>query len=183
MYIPYLITLEYFLVSGWKQKVKVEPVDIFLVVCNVVLTELAFEASKFLTLPESFNGWHLFSFFVLQDVYFYLVHYSLHHYNVGFHSIHHKRYGAFYAWYCHPFEQLLLNVGSVAIPFILVPNCRVVLLLIVVLQVYTSVNGHNCISVVGSNKQIALELHGGHHLDSKKRFGSIYLMDRIFSTY
>jgi len=116
---------------------------------------------------------NLLVFYILQDLYFYTVHRFLFHGILWkFHAKHHKiKINPADAWNATLVEHICLNLGSVVVPWLLFPNCNTVLYLLVMQQVYTSVNGHKEKSP-----------HSVHHR-YKKRYGSIYLFDRIFNTY
>lgn len=137
---------------------------------NLVLTELAYGLSRFFNIhKDEFDPFNLIYFFIIQDIYFYFVHKYLHKYSM--HYMHHTQFRPSCAWYADYREHLLLNVGSVGISYILFPNTNLVFHLIIYLQIYTSVNGHTR----GSK-------HHKHHLNSNKRYGSIYLIDYIANT-
>jgi len=179
-YIPFIITIIYFY---YAVKLSDLPDDspvltddlINKVMVNLLITELLY-----------FIGWmydpftytqlnivYLVLFFVAQDIYFYSVHRFLFHgalYNL--HSIHHNYINSYLAWYCSTLEHILLNVGSVVVAFWLFPNAEWLFTLLICLQTYTAVNGHTPNSP-----------HSVHHRFSNKRYGSIYLVDRLMKSF
>ncbi len=145
------------------------------VTINVLISELLYFIG-WLYDPFEYTGLsvkNLLMFFVTQDIYFYLVHKYIFHGPLWYlHHQHHNYINSYLAWYCSPIEQLLLNLGSVAFSFWLFPNAEWVLVAIICLQTYTSVNGHTPNSP-----------HSVHHRFPNKRFGSIYLVDRLMKSF
>lgn len=176
MYIPLYISLLYIYISVHLQSnnYAVKNKEVRIVAKNIIATELLWYLgySYILTYLPSFSLLNLILFFITQDIYFYSVHYLLHKYFYRIHAMHHSIYGPFYAWYSTVTEHVLLNLGSIAVPFILFPNSSLTLIFIITLQMYTSINGHT------ENSP-----HSKHHADPKKRLGSIYLVDRFLDSY
>ena len=180
IYVPFVITIVYFYTAVKSADL---PDDspiltddiIHNVTINVLLTELLYFIGwwfdPFDVTPLSAKN--LVLFFITQDVYFYLVHKFVFHgllYNL--HHQHHNYITSYLAWYCSPIEHLALNVGSVVVAYWLFPNARWVFVVLICLQTYTSVNGHNPNSP-----------HSVHHRFHNKRFGSIYLLDRLMDSF
>lgn len=89
------------------------------------------------------------------------------------HYIHHSRdVSAILGWCAHPIEHLFLNIGSVAFPFFVFNNTKYILTIIAILEAYWSVSGH-----------VKHTPHHIHHIHMNKRFGSIYIIDRLFGSY
>jgi len=144
------------------------------VIKNLIITDNIY---LFVSCYYEFSEFSLLNIILMliaQDIYFYTMHKVFHNkymYN-SFHHIHHQSLQPFYAWRAHIVEHIVVNIGSIAIPFFLFPNNSYVLTLIVLVQVYTSVNGHT-----------GLTDHAKHHIDHNKCLGSIYIMDRLLFTY
>ncbi len=176
MYIPLLISVLYVYLSVRLSNVEFMATDndIVKVFRNLLITEILFWLGDeyVLRYSDSFSVFNFIIFFVAQDIYFYFIHYLFHRLFYKYHADHHSLYAPFYAWYGSIYEHVLLNLLSIAIPFILFPNTQLVFVIIIVMQTYTSVNGHT------DNSR-----HNKHHLDPKKRLGSIYLVDRLLGTY
>jgi sterol desaturase/sphingolipid hydroxylase (fatty acid hydroxylase superfamily) len=175
MYLPGIITGTYIYFSVKKTVAGDEPKQDALdnVMYNLVLTEILYFVGYFWIIPfQNFSLFNLFAFWIVQDIYFYLVHLLFHRYLFQYHKQHHSSYGPFLSWYCHWSEHLFLNLGSVGIPFIMFPNPSWLFLLTICIEVYTSVNGHT----IGSP-------HHKHHLDTTKRLGSIYIIDKLLGNY
>lgn len=185
-YVPLLITLLYTYFAVKKTQLTVEdnspPGDVLNnIVINLAITELIYLFGWLydpLTCDYppcncslSFN--RLILFYITQDIYFYCVHkYVFHKFLTRFHAVHHKFIIAYAAWYGHPLEHILLNLGSIIIPFWIFPNPAWVLFIIIIQHIYTSVNGHTPNSP-----------HSVHHNYPTKRFVSIYLVDRLLDTF
>jgi hypothetical protein len=176
MYIPLYISFLYIYISVRLQlnNYTVKNKEVRVVSRNILATELLWYVghSYILTYLPSFSLLNLILFFIAQDIYFYSVHYLLHKYFYSIHATHHSIYGPFYAWYSTAIEHILLNLGSIAVPFILFPNSSLTFICIITLQMYTSINGHTDNSP-----------HSKHHADTRKRLGSIYLVDRFMDSY
>lgn len=185
-YIPFLVTLLYAYFAVKKTHLTLEenppPNDVLNnIIINLGITELIY---LFVWLYDpitctsssdmcSLSFTRLIMFYVMQDIYFYCVHkYIFHKFLARFHTVHHKFIVAYAAWYGHPLEHTLLNLGSIIIPFWIFPNPDWVLFIIIIQQIYTSVNGHTPNSP-----------HSVHHNNLTKRFGSIYLVDRLLDTF
>lgn len=184
-YIPFLVTLlyAYFAVKKTHTPEETSPPDDVLnnIIINLGITELIYLLGWIydpFTCTSSTNVCslsftRLVLFYIAQDIYFYIVHkYIFHKFLTRFHAVHHKFIVAYAAWYGHPLEHVLLNLGSIIIPFWMFPNPAWMLFVIIIQQIYTSVNGHTPNSP-----------HSVHHNYSTKRFGSIYLVDRLFGSY
>jgi hypothetical protein len=175
MYIPFLISLTYIYFAAIKTTADQIPKrhEFENVLQNLVITEMIYLLGRFWLLSfYEFSLLNFLAFSLVQDIYFYLVHYILHKYLYFIHKQHHSVYGPMHAWHCYWVEHIILNIGSVGIPFMLFPNPSWFLLLITIAEIYTSVNGHTN----GSP-------HHKHHLDITKRLGSIYLIDRLMKSY
>lgn len=143
------------------------------ILINILITEiLAIYAFWYSNLFSEFSSINLTMFFLTQDIYFYSIHRLLHAYAYRVHAVHHEIFGPLFAWNTTLLDHILLNVMSVAVPFYFFPNTKMVLLLIITLEIYTSVNGHTYNSP-----------HHTHHKNLRKRFGSIYLVDRLLGSY
>lgn len=156
---------------------KIEPDTSLLVrvLVNIVIAELAFWiGAGHIPVTESFSVWRLLGFFILQDLWFYSTHVLFHHipYLYQFHKIHHSAYAPVYAWLAHPVDHIIIHLGSVAVPFMVCNNPDWVLIMLCVLESWSSVTGH----ADGTP-------HHTHHIDMTKRYGSIYLFDRMFGSY
>lgn len=127
-------------------------------------------------IPNSnFSFTNLLLFYVIQDIYFFCVHkYYFHKINYDAHKLHHsvKEIQPFLAWYTSKTEHIILNFGSMIMPMMLLSNSEYVHLFILIQQIYTSVDGHKSTSP-----------HAKHHNNPVYRFGSIYLLDRLFGSY
>jgi methylsterol monooxygenase len=149
--------------------------QLYVVAKNLVLSELIFFVGIFLIpFSDSFSLWNLIQMYLLQDLYFYIVHRSMHTFSLlkKLHNTHHSEYLPVLAWYNNMFEQVFLNLASIAIPFWLSPNPFWVLFLIIAHQIHNSVKGHGIDTI-----------HSVHHSHTNKRFGSLYLLDKILGTY
>lgn len=176
MYIPLYITILYlyFSVHLSSQSFVATNRQILKVSKNLFVTECLYCLGDIYVLRylPSFSIINFILFILAQDVYFYFVHYIMHKYFYSIHALHHTIYAPFYAWYGSVYEHIFLNLGSIAIPFILFPNSSLIFLLIITLQTYTSVNGHTSDSP-----------HSVHHVHPKRRLGSVYLIDRLMRTF
>lgn len=179
LYIPGIIFMTYFYVSVKKSDLPDDSpmlVDtINTVIFNVLTTELLYFIGYLYDpfIYVSLSATNLILFFIAQDIYFYLVHKYVFHGPLWFmHHNHHLYITSYLAWYCNIVEHLLLNVGSVVFAFWLFPNTRWIFVLIICLQTYTSVNGHTTTSP-----------HSVHHRFPNKRYGSIYLLDRMLNSF
>lgn len=141
---------------------------------NLFITELLYFLGDtyLINYNASFSFINFILFILMQDLYFYAVHFIMHNYIYRIHVLHHSLYSPYYAWYGSVYEHIFLNLGSVGIPFMIFPNSSLCFFVIITLQTYTSVNGHTSDSP-----------HSIHHLHPKKRLGSIYLIDRLLGTY
>jgi hypothetical protein len=175
MYIPGLITFWYLYVSVKKSDKTFLPsnLEIVEVFINLLITELLYYVSNthFYTYIN-FSIFNLIMFFIAQDIYFYSIHYIMHNYLYLLHHKHHMKYGSFYAWYATIPDHVFLNLFSFGIPFYIFNNSRTVFVLLIILQIYTSVNGHTKNSP-----------HSIHHKYVNKRLGSIYLVDRLLGSF
>ncbi len=142
---------------------------------NLMLTEFVFLLGWLydpLTV-ESLSFVRLILFYLAQDVYFYCVHKFIFHGPLWYlHRTHHAYITSHAAWYQHHIEHIVLNIGSVVVPFWLFSNPPWVFFMIICQQIYTSVNGHTKTSP-----------HSIHHNNMSRRFGSIYLIDRIMDSF
>jgi len=180
MYIPGFITALYLYIVAKKSSDGNDILyplptmkQLYTVMINVLYTDLvAVYAFWFSDLFAGFSIFNLIMFFLIQDVYFYSVHRLLHKYAYWIHKAHHEIYGPFFAWHASIPDHILVNIMSVAVSFWLFPNTKLVLLFIITLEVYTSVNGHTFNSP-----------HYKHHQDVTKRLGSQYLIDRFLGSY
>ena len=175
MYIPLLITSLYLYVSVKKSDSSFTPSfsELWQVCINLLITELLYYvADSYIYTYINFSFTNLIMFFISQDIYFYFMHYLFHNHLYIFHIKHHTEYGPFYAWHATIPDHIFLNLFSFGIPFYLFNNSSLVFVLLVILQIYTSINGHTKKSP-----------HSIHHKNVKKRLGSIYLVDRLLGTY
>lgn len=176
MYIPCLITASYFYWAVKRTPTNIHPLpsELRLVALNVLLTELLYYyGDAFMPYAESFSLFRLFGFFILQDLHFYTAHYLFHKYGYGYHAAHHTgQYLPCNAWYTSVLDHFVTSVGSVAVPFCICNNPAWVLIIIIAVQIYTSVNGHT------NNSK-----HSVHHATPWKRYGSIYCIDWLMDTY
>ena len=175
MYIPLLITSWYLYVSVKKSDSSFAPSfsESLQVYINLLITELLYYlADSCIYTYINFSFINLIMVFIAQDIYFYFMHYLLHNHLYLFHIKHHTKYGPFYAWYSTIPDHIFLNLFSLGVPFYLFNNSSLVFVLLVILQIYTSINGHTDNSP-----------HSIHHKNVKKRLGSIYLVDRLLGTY
>lgn len=180
MYIPFGLTFWYFYLSVKKlpnNSRGPNTLEFINVLRNVLITEILFLVTDWYIFPsifiESFSLLNIIGFFIIQDIYFYSIHKLLHIllFN-SVHSLHHKHYAPYNAWYASLPDHLLLNVGSLGVPFYLFPNTRWLFMIIVFLEIYTSINGHTMNSP-----------HHKHHLDYTKRLGSLYIIDRLMGSF
>ncbi len=180
-YFPGLITLVYAYLAVKKTDYQdnAEPAYTLLqnVACNLLITELVFLLGWMFDLLVchdcGFSLLRLIMFYILQDIYFYSVHRFLFHGPLwNWHSYHHAYITSVAAWYGHPIEHLVLNLGSIIVPYWVFSNPSWVLFVIILQQIYTSVNGHTKTSP-----------HSIHHLRNNMRFGSIYLIDRLMGSF
>ena len=145
-----------------------------IVLKNLLISELTFLlVSCLYTFPEESSIINIIYLLICQDVYFYTTHRLFHtKYLYQYHKIHHAALHPLYAWHASMIEHIIINIGSFAVSFMMFPNSSLVLTLLVGLQTYTSVDGHS-----GKTE------HTLHHIDNNKRYGSIYIVDRILGTY
>jgi sterol desaturase/sphingolipid hydroxylase (fatty acid hydroxylase superfamily) len=147
---------------------------VILVLKNLLITELAFLfISAYYVFPNEMNYFNILFMMLTQDVYFYTTHRLFHtKYLYKYHKTHHTGLHPLYAWHAEHIDHIIVNLGSIAVPFMIFPNPGYILTLIALLEIYTSVNGHTGKTV-----------HTEHHTDSNKRYGSLYILDRILGTY
>lgn len=147
---------------------------------NLLITELVYCLAYFFdciptvrcsTVRELIG--RLLVFYLLQDAYFYIVHkFIMHGPFRNLHNAHHSTLEPLSAWHCHWLEHLFLHIGSFVLPWFIVPNQEFVFYTLIAQQIYTSVNGHTSDSP-----------HSVHHRDPTRRFGSIYMFDRLFGSF
>lgn len=145
------------------------------IIVNLTITEIIFMLGWLFEVlgSNTFSIMNLALFYIMQDIYFYCVHRFLFHGPLWrLHHIHHLFIDSHAAWYGHFLEHILLNLGSIVVPFYLFPNTSLVMFLVILQQIYTSVNGHTKSSP-----------HSIHHSNRNRRFGSIYLLDRLTGTF
>jgi sterol desaturase/sphingolipid hydroxylase (fatty acid hydroxylase superfamily) len=174
MYIPLLISIEYILVSNHKQVIPLNIKQIQIVFRNLLISELLYLISIY---TVDLSQWRWINFPIIlfvQDLYFYFIHMLFHKVSFlyEYHKLHHSSFSPFLGWYSTIIEHIVLNLGSFAIPIFIFPIHSHLITLLIIMQVYTSVNGH------ASNSK-----HEKHHLDHRKRLGSIYLFDRLFGSF
>lgn len=148
---------------------------LLIVLVNVLIAEVFFWIGyHYITFSESFSVLNLVGFVILQDAWFYATHRMLHSnsFLYQFHKLHHTVYSPVYAWLAHPIDHIVVNLGSVAVPFMICDNPYWVLVLLCALECHTSVTGH----ADGTP-------HHTHHKNVTKRLGSIYLFDRLLGSY
>ena len=174
-YFPGFITVLYaywaYHLSELKDDMVPEKKVVNVVLVNIGLAELVFLLSWWFDVftMGTFGFGQLVLFYIVQDVYFYIVHKFIFHkllYSV--HSRSHDYFKPYAAWYCHPIEHLVLNIGSIAASFWLFPTSPLVLWFIMVQQIYMSMTKHRPNS-----------LYYMHHINGNCRFGSFYLTDEI----
>lgn len=174
LYIPGLIFCWYMYLATRVQK---SPPDYVAgnIICNLLLSELVWYLGSALE-PVPFSIWNLFGFYLVQSVYFYVVHRWVMHSPAGLHvhAKHHEILAGYAAWYAHPAEHLFLNLGSVAVAFAIFRNSSLALLMLIIGLIYNGVRSH----ASGSN-------HAAHHANPKVRYGlgGFYELDRLFGTY
>ena len=110
-----------------------------------------------------------------QDIYFYCSHKIAHLYFFkSIHYIHHSKFDSFYAFYCHPLEQIFINIGSFVAPLLLLnyiwPVSTIMLNIMVLAEIYGAVSSHS----FNTNHP-----HREHHNNYSKNLGTIYLIDNI----
>jgi hypothetical protein len=175
MYIPSLVTLWYLYLSVKKTDNDYVPNDLELlqVSVNLFITEILYYlVDACVYTYTDFNIFNLVMFFITQDIYFYTVHYLMHNYLYIFHNKHHTKYGPFYAWHTTSIDHVFLNLLSFGIPFYLFSNSSSVFIFLILLELYTSINGHTKKSK-----------HSIHHKYTSRRLGSIYIIDKMLGTY
>jgi sterol desaturase/sphingolipid hydroxylase (fatty acid hydroxylase superfamily) len=176
MYMFGLISL-FYIYRSYKQMYEPPKIHVILnLIQNLFITETLYLLSHiFGWMPYTyFSFTNLVMFFVMQDLYFYTVHKYLFH-NPRFYSFHKKHHGElqpYAAWYAHFAEHVFLNIGSIYVSWCLFPNHSLLFPIVILQQIYTSVNGHSYNSP-----------HSIHHRDLSKRYGSIYLFDRLFGSF
>lgn len=178
-YLPGLISTLYVYFSVKKSNLpdEQEPPTCVLhnVILNLAITEVVFMLGWWddLITVQYFKFSNILLFYLMQDVYFYCVHkYIFHGILWRLHAMHHQCITSYAAWYGHSIEHIVLNIGSVVVPAWLFPTTPFVFMLIIIQQIYTSVNGHSAHSP-----------HSIHHANNNKRFGSIYLIDRLRGSF
>lgn len=147
-------------------------VQIINVLENLIITDALFVSSFWLLPFGSLSFTNLLMMFIVQDIYFYTIHKLFHVFAYKLHKLHHSIYGPFYAWHATVIEHITINLMSVGVPWYLFPNPSWLFVIICMMEIYTSVNGHT----YGSP-------HNIHHVYQNKRLGSIYLVDRVLGTY
>jgi sterol desaturase/sphingolipid hydroxylase (fatty acid hydroxylase superfamily) len=175
MYIPFLVTISYLYLAGKKQ---IEPIDIdaaSLVFYNLFQIELIYFLTwLFYIFPDEYNFINFGLIIILQDVWFFTTHKLAHVVKpiYAIHSIHHKYFGAFYAFHAHKLDHLIINIGSIAVPFFIFPINSNLLNVMMLIQIYIGVNTHTINAP-----------HHIHHLNVTKRLGTFYIMDKLFGSY
>jgi len=147
---------------------------------NLAITEifLYFLAQTSLV-HGSFSVLFFIGFVLVQDVYFYVLHYMMHIFLYHIHKIHHSYYAPFTAWMSHPLEHLFLNLGSLFVALYVFPQPYIICTILSLTQPYTSVNGHTA-----GDETTPSPVHEIHHTTSMRRFGTgFYLTDRIVGTF
>lgn len=151
------------------------------IVYNMILTQ-AMWLSHYINRNESLSFlvslvWIPVVLFV-QELWFYSLHRFFHYSKWLFnniHYIHHTVYDSFYAWHAHPVEHLLLNIGSLAIPCLMIPLHNYILALLIYGQVMTSIIGH-------TPNDDNTRYHQKHHINMNTRFGNIRMLDKLLHT-
>ena len=148
------------------------------VVINLLMIELVYGCSVlFYTFPINSIYYNYINFLLIlicQDIYFYTTHRLFHCYIYKkIHKLHHSKFGPFYGLYTHHLEHFIINIMSVAIPFMLFPTDLFTLQILIILQMYSVVVSHT----YGSRHEI-------HHAFPKRRYGNfMYIPDNLLSTY
>ena len=177
MYYYPIVTALYLLIASYKSHVHKKPhptkEDFENVMDNLITTEVLYVAYSLFRPYVDYNNYSIvpfLGFYLVQDLYFYLVHKFLFHrmlYNL--HKIHHSKFSPFHTWYCHILEHVVLNIGSFLIADLTIPLPDLLFPVIVAQQVYTSVNGHTPASP-----------HSIHHEKYNVSFGNIWIFDLLF---
>jgi len=173
MYIPGLITISYLYNSNPCELPcdKHSAINIFI---NILIAECLYASTTIVKPYTNFNIKNIILFLILQDIWFYTFHKLFHSIPILYriHKLHHSKFGPFFTWYIDWREHVLINIGSFTIPWLLFPNNPIVLVSLIIIQIYSAVDGHK-----------EKSQHEIHHLFNNRRYGSIYLLDRIFGTY
>lgn len=165
------IIILYFIISIIKSNGKAPDTKSYEnVFINIMITELLYMVFTSYYTFGSFSFINLGCFLIFQDLYYYSIHRLAHCY--GTHMHHDAQFHPFNAWYENWLFHIILNLGSIGISFFLFPNSYITFMAIVIVQTYTSINGHT------DNSK-----HNKHHLNPSKRFGSIYLFDYLLDSY
>ena len=177
MYYFPIVTALYLLIASYKSYIRNMRLptqdDFENVMNNLITTELLYTAYSLVRPIVDYNNYSLISFvgfYLIQDLYFYLVHkFVFHKWYYNLHKIHHSKFSPFHTWYCHIIEHILLNIGSFAVADLILPLPDILFPIIVAQQVYTSVNGHTPFSP-----------HSAHHANHNVRFGNLWIFDILF---
>lgn len=178
------IYLFYFL-FGWYLNGKFDNwYDGLIIFRNITITEIILEGWLwFIGDKQSYEIWKIITGFLLtgliHETSLYIVHRFVHETSLyRWHHMHHSKFGPLAAWYCSAVEHIFINMGTVALGFLICWNLGIYIgaiqtQLFAIYGVYSSVNGHN----FGSRHEL-------HHLNSKVRFSDgTFILDKIFGTY
>jgi sterol desaturase/sphingolipid hydroxylase (fatty acid hydroxylase superfamily) len=184
MYIPLLASLVYLTSANYYMDDKSPNLTvkhIGVVLRNLLIIESIYTVAWFFDLFNTNDGLsvhtNLFNtvlIFIIQDVWFYSIHKLLH--NIPklyvFHKQHHEVFGPFHTWHASVFEHIAVNIMSFVVPSSLFPLHVYAFHLLIAIQSWSSVSG-----------RINNAFHEIHHTNGKKRFGTLYIIDRLVGSY
>ncbi len=177
IYAPF-VTVLYFLIANYKSNhnsghivYKPTKKEFTNILDNLLILETIYATyAAFRPVYNYLSIYTFFGFYLTQDLYFYLVHkYVFHKLFYNLHKIHHSVFSPYHTWHCHKFEQILLNVGSFGFADLVFPLPDWLFPIVVMQQVYTSVNGHTYNSP-----------HSEHHIKYNTHYGNIWIFDWLF---
>ncbi len=177
MYYYPIVTALYFIFASYKAykyNIKHPSQDEFTnIMDNLITTEIIYTAYSLVRpiVPyETYSYLSFVGFYLAQDLYFYSVHkFIFHRWLYNLHKMHHSIFSPFHTWYCHFMEHIILNIGSFAFADMICPLPDILFPVIVMQQVYTSVNGHTPSSP-----------HSIHHDKYNTHYGNIWIFDWLF---
>lgn len=178
--IPFLYSFVYFLSCPSNSIDEASYWEIFVILFNLAMIEITdMFFVMFCYYPEkidlSLGIVNIITILLIQDMIFYTFHRIMHEIPILYknvHSTHHSRYGPIYALYVNPLDNVLTNIFPLFLSVILFPIPLWMVKILIAYQMYNVTKAHR----KGS-------LHEVHHLNMKKRFGTVYFMDIIFETY
>ena len=183
-------TVIYLILSIVNQKRPIFVNAVPLVLINLAITEifisyaidyndsLRTNSNTNLLIEIIINIINIFNIFILQDVYTYFIHLLFHRNKFLYkyvHSTHHVLYDAFYTFHSNPVDHILMNIFSLAVPAYLAPVNKYVLETIICYQIYSAINGHT--------EDSETQRHQEHHINPKKKLGSLYLVEYIIDRF